>query len=113
VRISLRFANDVPIVPRADPENPYLEVSRKNAVFRFEGPWALLDMLQLMRANEVSDTRNSLIKLEVPIQSDERDPTSRARPVRVFVGLTLSEPGKTTALPWPTQFPERAPTLER
>jgi type VI secretion system protein ImpL len=113
VRISLRFANDVPIVPRADPENPYLEVSRKNAVFRFEGPWALLDMLQLMRANEVSDTRNSLIKLEVPIQSDERDPTSRARPVRVFVGMTLSEPGKTTALPWPAQFPERAPTLER
>ena len=113
VRISLRFANDVPIVPRADPENPYLEVSRKNAVFRFEGPWALLDMLQLMRANEVSDTRNSMLKLEVPAQSDERDPTSRARPVRVFVGLTLSEPGKTTALPWPAQFPERAPTLER
>jgi type VI secretion system protein ImpL len=113
VRISLRFANDVPIVPRADPDNPYLEVSRKNAVFRFEGPWALLDMLQLMRANELSDTRNSLIKLEVPAQSDERDPTSRARPVRVFVGLTLSEPGKTTALPWPAHFPERAPTLER
>jgi len=113
VRISLRFANDVPIVPRADPENPYLEVSRKNAVFRFEGPWALLDMLQLMRANEVSDSRNSLLKLEVPAQSDERDPTSRARSVRVFVGMTLSEPGKTTALPWPAQFPERAPTLER
>jgi type VI secretion system protein ImpL len=113
VRISLRFANDVAIVPRADPDNPYLDVSRKNAVFRFEGPWALLDMLQLMRANEVSDTRNSLIKLEVPIQSDERDPTSRARPVRVFVGMTLSEPGKTTALPWPALFPDRAPVLER
>ncbi len=113
IRISLRFANDVPIVPRADPDNPYLEVSRKNAVFRFEGPWALLDMLQLMRTNELSDTRNSLLKLEVPVQSDERDPTSRARPVRVFVGMTLSEPGKTTALPWPAQFPERAPTLER
>ena len=113
VRLSLRFANDVPIVPRADPDNPYLEVSRKNAVFRFEGPWALLDMLQLMRANELSDTRHSLLKLEVPVQSDERDPTSRTRPVRVFVGVTLSEPGKTTALPWPAHFPERAPTLER
>jgi type VI secretion system protein ImpL len=113
VRISLRFANDAPIVPRADPDNPYLEVSRKNAVFRFEGAWALLDMLQLMRANELSDTRNSLLKLEVPVQADERDPTSRARPVRVFVGITLSEPGKTTALTWPSHFPERAPTLER
>ncbi|MFN5235220.1 MAG: type VI secretion protein IcmF, partial [Burkholderiaceae bacterium] len=113
VRIALRFANDVPIVPRADPDNPYLEVSRKTAVFRFEGPCALLDMLQLMRAHELSDTRNSLLRLEVPVQADERDPTSRARPVRVFVGVTLSEPGKTTALTWPSYFPERAPALER
>ena len=113
VRISLRFANDAPIVPRADPDNPYLEVSRKTAVFRFDGPWALLDMLQLMRVNELSDARSSQLKLEVPVQSDERDPTSRARPVRAFIGISLSEPGKTSTLPWPVVFPERAPTLER
>ena len=113
VRINLRFANDVPIVPRADTDNPYLEVSRKNATFRFDGPWALFDMMQLMRSAELSDTRNSTLKLDIPVQSDERDPTSRARPVRVFIGVTLSEPGKTTALPWPAHFPERAPTLER
>jgi type VI secretion system protein ImpL len=113
VRISLRFANDAPIVPRADADNPYLEVSRKNATFRFDGPWALLDMMQLLRSAELSDSRSSMLRLDVPVQTDERDPTSRARPVRVFIGLTLSEPGKTTALPWPALFPERAPTLER
>ncbi|MFM2108938.1 MAG: hypothetical protein RLZZ513_2006, partial [Pseudomonadota bacterium] len=74
---------------------------------------ALFDMMQLMRTAELSDTRNSTLKLDIPVQSDERDPTSRARPVRVFIGVTLSEPGKTTALPWPAHFPERAPTLER
>jgi len=113
VRISLRFANDAPIVPRADADNPYLEVSRKNATFRFDGPWALFDMMQLLRSAELSDSRSSMLRLDVPVQTDERDPTSRARPVRVFIGLTLSEPGKTTALPWPALFPERAPTLER
>jgi type VI secretion system protein ImpL len=113
VRISLRFANDAPIVPRADADNPYLEVSRKNATFRFDGPWALLDMMQLLRSAELSDSRSSMLRLDVPVQTDERDPTSRARPVRVFISLTLSEPGKTTALPWPALFPERAPTLER
>ncbi|MFM8462739.1 MAG: type VI secretion protein IcmF, partial [Burkholderiaceae bacterium] len=113
VRISLRFANDAPIVPRTDADNPYLEVSRKNATFRFDGPWALFDMMQLMRNAELSDSRSSMLRLDVPVQTDERDPTSRARTVRVFIGLTLSEPGKTTALPWPALFPERAPTLER
>ncbi|MFM7482691.1 MAG: hypothetical protein ACKO2S_00365, partial [Burkholderiaceae bacterium] len=113
VRLSLRFANDAPIVPRTDADNPYLEVSRKNATFRFDGPWALFDMMQLMRNAELSDSRSSMLRLDVPVQTDERDPTSRARTVRVFIGLTLSEPGKTTALPWPALFPERAPTLER
>jgi len=113
VRVSLRFANDVPIVPRADADNPYLEVSRKNASFRFDGPWALFDMIQLMRSAELSDARSSTLRLDVPVQADERDPTSRARPVRVFISVTLSEPGKNTALPWPANFPERAPTLER
>jgi type VI secretion system protein ImpL len=113
IKISLRFANDAPVTPRADADNPYLEVSRKSAVFRFEGPWALFDLLQLMRVNELSDTRQSLLRLDVPTQTDERDPTTRARSVRVYLGLTLSEPGKTTALPWPSYFPERAPILER
>ncbi len=113
VRLTLRFANDVPLVPRADPDNPYLEVSRKSAVFRFEGPWALLDMVQLLRSSEGSDARASLLKLDIPVQADAKDSTPRAKPVRTFVALTLSEPGKTAPLPWPAAFPERAPTVEK
>lgn len=113
VRLTLRFASDVPLVPRADPDNPYLEVSRKSVVFRFDGPWALLDMVQLLRSAEGSDARASLLKLEIPVLADAMDATPRAKPVRTFVALTLSEPGKTAPLPWPTVFPERAPTVEK
>ncbi len=113
VRLTLRFANDVPLIPRADPDNPYLEVSRKSVVFRFDGPWALLDMVQLLRTAEGSDARASLLKLDIPVLADAKDTTPRAKPVRTFVAITLSEPGKTAPLPWPTVFPERAPTLEK
>ncbi len=113
VRITLRFANDVPLTPRPDPDSPYMEVSRKTVVFRFDGPWALLDMMQLLRMTDVSDARTSVLKLDVPVQGDSKDTALRAKPVRVFIGITLSEPGKTAALPWPSVFPERAPSLER
>ena len=113
VRLTLRFANDVPLVPRADPDNPYLEVSRKSVVFRFDGPWALLDMVQLLRSADGSDARASLLKLEIPVLADAKDTTPRAKPVRAFVTLTLSEPGKTAPLPWPAVFPERAPMMEK
>ena len=113
VRLTLRFANDVPLVPRTDPDNPYLEVSRKSAVFRFDGPWALLDMVQLLRSVEGSDARTSLLKLDIPVLADTKDTTPRAKPVRTFVAITLSEPGKTAPLPWPAVFPERAPTVEK
>jgi type VI secretion system protein ImpL len=113
VRLTLRFANDVPLVPRADPDNPYLEVSRKSVVFRFDGPWALLDMVQLLRSADGSDARASLLKLEIPVLADAKDTALRAKPVRTFVAITLSEPGKTAPLPWPTVFPERAPMVEK
>ena len=113
IRITLRFANDVPMLPRADASNPYLEVSRKTAVFRFEGPLALIDMMQLMRQVDGSDARFSLLKLDVPVQVDPKDNTVRPKPVRVFLGISLSEPGKTAPLPWPAFFPERAPVVEK
>ncbi len=113
VRLTLRFANDVPLVPRTDPDNPYLEVSRKSVVFRFDGPWALLDMVQVLRVNDAPDARSSLLKLDIPVLADPKDSAVRAKPVRAFVGITLSEPGKTAPLPWPQAFPERAPMVER
>ncbi len=113
IRLTLRFANDAMLIPRADPDNAHLEVSRKQVVFRFDGPWALLDMVQLLRVAEASDARSSALKFDVPVQSDGKETTLRAKPVRIFVGVTLSEPGKTAPLPWPAVFPERAPLVER
>ncbi len=113
VRLTLRFANDATLVPRADPDNAHLEVSRKQVVFRFDGPWALLDMVQLLRVAESSDARTSALKFDIPVQSDNKETALREKPVRIFVGVTLSEPGKTAPLPWPAVFPERAPLVER
>ena len=113
IRLTLRFANDATLIPRADPDNAHLEVSRKQVVFRFDGPWALLDMMQLLRVAEASDARTSALKFDIPVQSDGKENVLRAKPVRVFVGVTLSEPGKTAPLPWPAVFPERAPLVER
>ena len=113
LRLTLRFANDATLVPRADPDNAHLEVSRKQVVFRFDGPWALLDMVQLLRVAESSDARTSVLKFDIPVQSDSKEAALREKPVRIFVGVTLSEPGKTAPLPWPAVFPERAPLVER
>lgn len=113
VRLTLRLANDAPLVPRTDPENPYLEVSRKSAVFRFDGPWALFDMVQLLRDPQASDARMSVLRLDVPVLADPKDSSPRPRPVRAFVGLALSEPGKTAPLAWPAVFPDKAPAVER
>lgn len=113
VRLTLRLANDAPLVPRTDPDNPYLEVSRKSAVFRFDGPWALLDMVQLLRDPQASDTRMSVLRLDVPVLAEPKDGSPRPRPVRAFIGLTLSEPGKTAPLAWPAVFPDKAPAVER
>ena len=113
IRLTLRFANDATLIPRADPDNAHLEVSRKQVVFRFDGPWALLEMVQLLRVAEVSDARTSALKFDIPVQNEGKETTLRAKPVRVFVGVTLSEPGKTAPLPWPAVFPERAPLVER
>lgn len=113
VRLTLRFANDVPLVPRADPDNPYLEVSRKSVVFRFDGPWALLDMVQLLRDPAASDARTSVLRLDVPVLADPKDSAPRARALRAFAAVTLSEAGKTAPLAWPSAFPDKAPLLER
>ncbi len=113
IRLTLRFANDAMLIPRADPDNAHLEVSRKQVVFRFDGPWALLDMVQLLRVAEASDARSSALKFDIPVQSDGKETTLRSKPVRIFVGVILSEPGKTAPLPWPAVFPERAPLVER
>ena len=113
IRLTLRFANYAQLIPRADPDNAHLEVSRKQVVFRFEGPWALLDMVQLLRVAEASDARTSVLKFDIPVQNDSKESALRTKPVRIFVGVTLSEPGKTAPLPWPAVFPERAPLVER
>lgn len=114
VRLTLRFANDVPLLPRADPDNPYLEVSKKTAVFNFSGTWALLDMIQLLRSNEAPDQKLQTLRLDIPVSAaDSKDSQSREKPLRVFLGLSLSEPGKTAPLTWPRIFPERAPVLEK
>lgn len=112
VRLTLRFANDAPLSPRSSTASPYLSASRKTAVFSFDGPWALLDMVQLLRDPMLVEGRAATLKLDIPVQTD-KDGALRALPVRAFVAVTLSEPGKTAPLPWPGLFPERAPVVER
>ena len=112
VRLTLRFANDAPLSPRSTTASPYLSASRKTAVFSFDGPWALLDMVQQLRDPMVVEGRAATLKLDIPVQSD-KDGALRVVPVRAFVAVTLSEPGKTAPLPWPALFPERAPAVER
>jgi hypothetical protein len=70
-------------------------------------------MVQLLRVAESSDARTSVLKFDIPVQSDSKEAALREKPVRIFVGVTLSEPGKTAPLPWPAVFPERAPLVER
>jgi len=122
--VGLRWARNGPAAPVTDDAQPALRVDDLTALFAYEGPWALLDLLtrQALPAGEaatLSENRPHVLKFTVPIQTN---PIGAARPEprlasRVYVRIAVKtvtrsegKPDAETALTLP-RLPARAPEL--
>jgi len=111
VRISLRFADQSPLVPVTSPAQPWLSVQGRTATIRLDGPWAALDLVQLLRSSEVSaeSAGGQALEIRIPLAPAGQPTAAPTDEAVVYVTLSLSEPGKTTPLRWPSSFPGKLP----
>jgi type VI secretion system protein ImpL len=111
VRISLRFADQSPLVPVASPALPWLTVQGRTANIRIDGPWAALDLVNLLRSTEVSAESGGgqALEIRIPLAPAGQQGSTATDEAVVYITLALSEPGKTTPLRWPSGFPAKLP----
>ena len=120
VRLTLRWANNSPVVPDAPTASPHFRARDRVAVFEYRDRWSLLTMLMRQRPTpsdfspEGVDSEPSTLKFTVPTRPggnlyDQQPDPLRAQPANVFMRLSLSAPGAKEPLTWP--FPEAAPQL--
>ncbi|RYE80170.1 MAG: hypothetical protein EOO80_04535, partial [Oxalobacteraceae bacterium] len=111
VVLTMRLAQDGPTVPKADAAQPDLAVDQRTVSYRFDDPWALLSFVSAHRDADAG-ARAQLLRFEFPTAQLGEGGRVQVRDgrARVFVRLTLSAPGKRTALPWPGTFPAKMPT---
>lgn len=120
VRLTLRWANNSPVVPDAPAASPNFRARDRVAVFEYRDRWALLTMLMRQRPSPSDfspdgvDSEPSTLKFTIPTRPDgnlyEQQPDAlRAHPANVFMRLSLAAPGGKEPLAWP--FPASAPQL--
>ncbi|MEY2776464.1 MAG: hypothetical protein RLY30_562 [Pseudomonadota bacterium] len=111
VRISLRFADQSPLVPVASAAQPWLSVQGRTASIRLDGPWAALDLINLLRSPEVSAESGGgqALEIRIPMAAAGQPGSGVTDEAVVYVTLSVSEPGKTTPLRWPSSFPGKLP----
>ncbi|HWS55031.1 MAG TPA: hypothetical protein VN228_12920, partial [Pyrinomonadaceae bacterium] len=121
VRLTLRWANDSPVVPRAAPETPNFRASNRVAVFEYRNRWSLLTMLLRQRpasadfAPHYVDPDVYSLKFLIPTRPggehfDSQPEALRGQEARVFMRLSLLAPGAKEPLLLP-HFPAGAPGL--
>jgi hypothetical protein len=118
MRLTLRWANNSPVIPSVSPDTATLRTRERVATFEFKSRWALLAMLrrQATTAGDFQygvDTLPYTLKFVVPTRQDgdlvDRQPVElRGADAQVFMSLSLVEPGTKEPLVVPT-FPAWAP----
>lgn len=118
VRLTLRWANNSPVVPSASPDTATLRTRERVATFEFKSRWALLAMLRRQGAAASDfqfgvDTLPYTLKFVVPTtpegnRSDIQPAELRGGDAQVFMSLSLVAPGTKEPLVVP-YFPEWAP----
>lgn len=115
--LTLRLAQNSPVVPMADVAQPGMSVQDRTVTYRYADPWALLSFIQRQRevdANLRPDPRAPLLKFEFPLAAAApeggKPPTAATEGrARVYLRLTVMPAGKRQALIWPGLFPPSAP----
>lgn len=113
VVLTLRLAQDGPVLPKPEAGHPGMAVDERTVSYRFDDPWALFSLVSAYREAEaapVSGARAQLLKFEFPLSAvgDGRIATRDSR-AKVYVRLSVSAAGKRAPLVWPPVFPAKAP----
>ena len=114
VALTLRVAQDGPVMPKAEPGHPGMSVEERTVSYRFNDAWALLSFVSAYReagapASSSSAARSQLLRFEFPMTavSESARIATRDTRARVFIRLSVSPPGKRAPLAWPGVFPAR------
>ncbi|WP_168790080.1 type VI secretion system protein [Paraburkholderia aromaticivorans] len=115
VSLVLRFAKDSPLTAVSDPQQRALSTDGRTLTWQFADPWALLSFIARQRVPDASlrgDSAAQLLGFDFPLgTASAADLVLLPKQARgsVFLRLTLTPAGKKTPLPWPANFPARAP----
>ncbi|QGZ64844.1 type VI secretion system protein [Paraburkholderia acidisoli] len=115
VTLVLRFAKDSPLTAVADPTQRGYSTDGRTLTWQFPDPWALISFISRERVPDAGprgDRAAQTLKLEFPLgtlsASDSAYLPKQAHG-RAYLRVTLMPAGKKTPLPWPGNFPVRAP----
>jgi type VI secretion system protein ImpL len=117
IRVTLRFADDSPMLPAADPGQPDLVVNKRTVSFEFGGMWSLFRLLLDHKANrgelDMASQKPHLLSFYIPTVPDKSLPQPKDAAagglVRVYVQLTVIPPGAKEGTLVPLPFPDSAP----
>jgi type VI secretion system protein ImpL len=115
--LDLQWADRSRYMPLPDPAQPDLDVSGYHAMFRAEGPWALLRLIDAHRPTDVAenalDPAVQMLAFRVPVMhTGVPAGEAAADEARVFLSLKLSAPDPVTKAAVPLivpVFPQQAP----
>ncbi|HEV3470591.1 MAG TPA: type VI secretion system protein [Pyrinomonadaceae bacterium] len=121
VRLTLRWANNSPVVPYAAPETAHFRARDRVAVFEYKNRWSLLTMLLRQQPSAADfapydvDQDVYSLRFNIPTRAggnlyDKQPEPLRAEEARVFMRLSLLAPGAKDPLELP-RFPAGAPRL--
>lgn len=109
VSLHLRWAKDSALTPLVDPGQQELEVQGKDAIWRYDGPWALFRLLRLHSVPDhgsVNTTPNTLMSFSVPIQSSQ----GTEPPAEVYARIGAND-SKSKQRVHVAKLPDIAPSL--
>lgn len=119
IRVTLRFADDSPMLPVADPAQPDMSVNRRVVSFEFTDAWSLFRLLASHKPNrgevDAQAQQSYLLSFYIPTMPDHSLPQPKDGSVggfvRVYLRLMVLPPGAKEGVTVPVPFPDAAPTL--
>lgn len=120
VRVSLRFADDSPLVPTVDSSQAATTVHQRTVSFEYTGAWSLLRLLAEHKPNisefdRGTDPAPQTLSFYVPTAPDRTLPQPKngtaAGQVRVYIQVTIVPVGAKDGVNVPLPFPSQAPVL--
>lgn len=125
VTLTLRVAQDGPVIPKAEPGHPGMSVDERTVSVRFTDPWALFSFVSSYRETDAGSAaaRSQLLRFDFPMTAvgeagrgavpvttagDAARIATRDSRAKVFIRVAVSAPGKRAPLAWPGVFPAKA-----